>query len=62
MVDRYHLARVAVAAILQDESFVDPNPDSPAPDSKRTSELALCWLMRLLNSSACQIRYNQVNG
>lgn len=41
MVDRYHLARVAVAAILQDESFVDPNPDSPAPDSKRTSELAL---------------------
>ncbi len=41
MVDRYHLASVAVGAILADESFVDPNPDSPVPDSKRTSELAL---------------------
>ncbi len=41
MVDRYHLARVAVAAIITDESFVDPNPDSTVPDSKRASELAL---------------------
>lgn len=50
MVDRYHLAKVAVAAILNDKSFVDPNPDSTAPDSKRASALALSLADELIRA------------
>lgn len=43
MVDRYYLAKLAITAIVTDESFVDQNPDgaTPSPQGSMINALAL---------------------
>lgn len=50
MVDRYYLAKVAITAIVADESFVDPNPDDPTPSSANALPHALALVDSLMES------------
>lgn len=50
MVDRYHLAKLAITAIVADESFIDPSPDDPTPDSKPAFDVALKLVDELMKA------------
>lgn len=48
MVDRYYLAKIAIAAIVEDDSFVDPNPDALTPSSSSVIPHALALVDSLI--------------
>ncbi len=50
MANRYHLAKVAIAAILSDRSFVDPNPDAEPPSTSSVLPHALALADSLIEA------------
>ena len=50
MANRYHLAKVAIAAILTDRSFVDPTPDGAPPSTASVLPHALALADSLIEA------------
>lgn len=50
MVDRYHLANMAIAAIVADSSFIDPHPDEPTPSAAGVMPHALALVDSLVEA------------
>ncbi|QHJ82143.1 MAG: hypothetical protein [Caudoviricetes sp.] len=50
MANRYHLAKVAIASILTDRSFVDPRPDADPPSTASVLPHALALADSLIEA------------